>query len=93
MIFEVFRQERKGPAEQVHRRVLVGTLHCSLGRAPQMFRGPLREVGVVLPEFVAVPAGLLEVVAGEFVELDELARILFEPPSEAFVQLGAHDLR
>jgi hypothetical protein len=62
-----------------------------VGQAPSR---PVRELlGDVEPELAAVADGLLEVVAEDFVELDQLAAVLFDPAGEPFVELGAGRLR
>ncbi len=45
------------------------------------------------PELGAVAAGLLEVVAEDLVQLDELGAVLFQPGGEALVQLRPNGLR
>ena len=45
------------------------------------------------PELHAVPVGLLEVVAEDLVQLDEIRAVSFEPRGEALVKLGARRLR
>ena len=61
------------------------------GQAAPRRRGQLAVVGQ--PELGAVAAGLLEVVAEDLVQLDELGAVLLEPGGEALVQLGADRLR
>src|SRR5439155_25606443 len=45
------------------------------------------------PQLDPVAASLLEVVAEDLVQLDELGAVLFEPGCEALVQLGADRFR
>ena len=48
---------------------------------------------VGVPELCTVPAGLLQVIADELVELDELGPMLLQPYCEAFVEVRAYRFR
>ena len=61
------------------------------GQAPPRRGGQLVVVGH--PELGAVAAGLLEVVAEDLVQLDELGPVLLQPGCEALVEVGAGRLR
>ena len=61
------------------------------GQAPPRRRGQLAVAGS--PELGAVAAGLLEVVAEDLVQLDELGAVLLEPGREALVEVCAGRLR
>ncbi len=82
--------KRDGALEQAHGGgVVLPELRPAAGggQAPPRRRGQLF-VGRH-PELGSVAAGLLEVVAEDLVQLDELGAVLLEPGCEALVQLGA----
>ena len=63
--------------------------HEPLARAP----GEIAPVLVDRPELGAVAIRLLEVVADDLVQLDEVGAVLLEPVGEPLVQVGADGLR
>ena len=88
------RDERGGALEQAHGGavVLAGAARAAAGgQAPPRRRGQHAVVGQ--PELDAVAAGLLEVVAEDLVQLDELGPVLLQPGGEALVEVGAGRLR
>ena len=60
-------------------------------QAPPRRRGQLVVCGQ--PELGAVAAGLLEVVAEDLVQLNQLCPVLLQPGCEALVELGAGRFR
>ena len=60
----------------------------------EVLGGAPREHGLDLAsELAPIADRLLEVPAGDLVELGELARVFFQPAGEALVQLGSRRLR
>ena len=88
------RHERGGALEQAHGGAVVlaeGRAVAAGRQAPPRRRGQLVVVGQ--PELGAVAAGLLEVVAEDLVQLDELGPVLLQPGCEALVEVRAGRLR
>ena len=88
------RYERGGALEQADGGAVVlaeGRAVAAGGQAPPRRRGQLVVGGH--PELGAVAAGLLEVVAEDLVQLDELGPVLLQPGCEALVELGAGRFR
>ena len=82
--------ERGGALEQAHGgAVVLAELRpvAAGGQAAPRRRG--QHVVVGQPELGAVAAGLLEVVAEDLVQLDELGPVLLQPGGEALVEVGA----
>src|SRR5690349_15117322 len=86
----------RGSLEQVRRRRDVATRERTVAGAPEVLRrskSELRDVPVTAPELRVVVKGLLEVVAGNLLELRRsLAGVLLEPAGETLVQRGANAL-
>ena len=89
---------RPGQLERPLEQADGGALVAAPERAPAGGRealagalGAARRVG--LPELGLVAGGLLEVVAEDLVQLDQLGAVLLEPVGEALVQLGPGRLR
>ena len=80
------------PREQPGRRAIIGAPKGPPTGGGQSITGTQRESRVGLPELISVADGLLQVVADEFVELDEVATAIFEPGREAGVQVGTDTL-
>ena len=89
------RDERGGALEQADGGAVVlaeGCARSAAGRQPSPRRGGQGAV-VGRPELGPVAAGLLEVVAEDLVQLDELGAVLLEPGREALVEVRAGRLR
>ena len=85
----VFGHEGDGSFDEIHDRLNVSTQP----RAPRCRRQTpaslfLQNCVLSRAELATVPAGLLEVVAEDFVQLDQLATVLLEPVRELLVQIG-----
>ena len=92
----VGRQERQRALEQVDRAAgtSLARRRASTPRGrPSRSPARARDLGVGPAELASVARRLLEVVADDLVELDQLARVRVEPVGEALVQLGARLLR
>ena len=90
----VWRHERRRALEQVHRsrQILTDQRPAACRCEP----GPRHCAECVVArraELDAVTTSLLEVVAEDFVQLDEIGAVLFEPRGEAFVQFRSHRFR
>ena len=77
------------PFEQGDGRGLVNTPERPPTGTSEMLPGALAERRVRLSELGCVAGGLLQVVAEELVQLDEVLPPLLEPGGEALVELGA----
>ena len=90
----VRRHERCGSLQQVRSREVVDPRERPAAGGRQSPPRRRRQCDVLrCPELGAVATGLLEVVAEDLVQLDELGPVLLEPGGEALVQLGACGLR
>ncbi len=81
-IRSVAGQEVRRTLEQLERRAEVVACDRPAARFGESLPCACREGIVVLPEVEPVAVRLLEVVAGELVELDELGAVLLEPAGE-----------
>jgi hypothetical protein len=82
--------------EQRHGCRRISAHEGALSRLAESPRRALRQciaLGPAEPELDAIPVRLLEVVAEDLVELDQVAAVGLEPLGEALVQLGSCRLR
>ncbi len=89
----VLGQERERAPEQPRCRMdVLSVSGATAGGAETECRAP-RQPGRGFAELLAVQGGLLEVVAEDLVELDEVASALLDPRREALVEVGTLELR
>jgi hypothetical protein len=72
--------------------VIEAVTRTSAGRGESQ-RSAFRNVRIRLPELAQVMGGLLEVIADDFVALDERVSVFIQPAGKAGMQIGADGLR
>ena len=83
-----FLEERRGSLEKIACAVHVAAIERTPARSPQPRGGPCGEQLSGLTKLLPEAMRLLEVVAEQFIQFDEVGPVFGEPICEALMQLG-----